>query len=157
MIYKKNISLCFFAIVFFNTGLNAQSEDTIANNKIIIHEDYRMNIIAKKESDINTAILKQQSRVGKGFRLMVLNSNDRAYAMKVRAELLQTYPEQKVYMGFANPYIKIKFGNFKTEDEAEPYQKAISKMLNGASIYIIPEAIEVKPDKDFNPDELPQQ
>ena len=53
-----------------------------------------------------------------------------------------------------NPYIKIKFGNFKTQDEAEPYRKAISKMMNGATIYYLPETIEVKPDKDFDPDNM---
>ncbi len=156
MINKKNIALFIFTLIFFNTCLFAQTADTVASNKIIIHEDYRMDILARKESDLNTAILKAQSRVGKGYRLMVLNSSDRGYAMKVRAELLQNYPEQKIYMGFANPYIKIKFGNFKTQEDAEPYRKAISKMLNGASIYILSETIEVKPDKDFNPDDMQQ-
>ena len=49
---------------------------------------------------------------------------------------------------------KFKFGNFKTEDEANPYKKEISKMLNGATIYYLPETIEVKPDKDFDPDNI---
>lgn len=153
---KKNILLIIITVFFYNINVFAQAEDTLAANKIIIHEDVRMDILAKKESDINTAILKAQSRMGKGYRLMVLNSGDRGYAMKVRAELLQNYPEQKIYMGFANPYIKIKFGNFKTSEDAEPYRKAISKLLNGASIYILSETIEVKPDKDFNPDDMQQ-
>jgi hypothetical protein len=131
----------------------AQQADTTAMNKMVIHQDYRMGILAKKEADINTAILKLEARVGKGFRLMVLNTNDRDLAMKTRGNLLQKFPEQKTYMWFANPYIKIKFGNFKTKDEAEPYRKQISKMLNGAAIYYLPESIEVKPDKDFNPDD----
>ena len=50
-------------------------------------------------------------------------------------------------MWFANPYIKIKFGNFKTKEEADPYKKQISKILNGATIYYLPETIEVKPIK----------
>ena len=111
-----------------------------------------MDILARKEADINTAILKAQARIGKGYRLMILNTNNREYAMKIRGELLQKFPDQKTYMWFANPYIKIKFGNFKTMDEAEPYKREISKMMNGATIYYLPETIEVKPDKDFNPD-----
>ena len=85
---------------------------------------------------------------------MILNTNDREYAMKIRGELLQKYPEQKTYMWFANPYIKIKFGNFKTKEEADPYKKQITKILNGATIYYLPETIELKPDKDFNPDDI---
>ena len=133
---------------------NAQTVDSAAQNKIVVNQDYRMDILARKESDINTAILKAQARLAKGYRLMILNTNDRVYAMKVRGELLQKYPDQKTYMWFANPYIKIKFGNFKTQDEAEPYRKAISKIMNGATIYYLPETIEVKPDKDFDPDNM---
>lgn len=123
-------------------------------NRVVVHQDFRMDILAKREADINTAILKAQARIGKGFRLMILNTYDRAYAMKIRGELLEKYPEQKTYMWFANPYIRIKFGNFKTREDALPYQKQISKMMDGATIYYIPETIEVKQDKDFNPDDI---
>ena len=132
----------------------AQVTDSATANKIVVRQDYRMDILARKEADINTAILKVQARLAKGYRLMILNTNDRGYAKKVRGELLQKYPDQKTYMWFANPYIKIKFGNFRTQDEAEPYRKTISKMLNGATIYYLPETIEVKPDKDFDPDNM---
>ncbi|MEP6926569.1 MAG: hypothetical protein ABI834_02980 [Ginsengibacter sp.] len=140
--------------VFFNLPCFAQVNDTTVTNKVIIHQDYRLNILARREAEINTAILKEQARVGKGFRLMILNTNDREYAMRIRGELLQKYPEQKTYMWFANPYIKIKFGNFKTKEEADLYKKQITKLLNGATIYYLPESIEVKPDKDFNPDDI---
>jgi len=143
-----------FLVFLVSHQLIAQSTDSTAANKIVVQQDYRMDILARKEADINTAILKAQARLAKGYRLMILNTNDRGYAMKVRGELLQKYPDQKTYMWFANPYIKIKFGNFKTEDEAEPYRKAISKMMNGATIYYLPETIEVKPDKDFDPDNM---
>ena len=141
-------------LLFVSSHSIAQVADTLAANKIIVHQDYRMDVLARKESEINTAILKEQARIANGYRLMILNTNDRAYAMKVRGELLQKYPEQKTYMWFANPYIKIKFGNFKTQDEANPYKKEISKMLDGATIYYLPETIEVKPDKDFDPDNM---
>ena len=139
---------------FFSLNSFAQVADTIAVNRVVVHQDYRLTFLARKEAEINTAILKAEARIGKGYRLMILNTNDREYAMKTRGDLLQRFPEQKTYMWFANPYIKIKFGNFKTKEEAEPYRKQISKMLNGATIYFIPETIEVKPDKDFNPDDL---
>ena len=57
-------------------------------------------------------------------------------------------------MWFANPYIRIKFGNFRTKEEADVYKKQISQMLNGATIYYIPETIEVTPGDDFDPDSM---
>lgn len=129
-------------------------DSLMQRNKVKIIKDYRLDILAAKQSEINTALLKRQARTTKGFRLMVLNTNDRDYAYKIRTELLQRFPEQKPYMWFSNPYIRIKFGNFKTREEAEVYRKQISAMLNGANIYLLQETIEVDPGDDFDPDEM---
>lgn len=135
----------------------SQNKDSLNQNKAVVFKDYRLDILARKESEINTAILKTEARVAKGYRLMVLNTSDKDYAFKIRAELLQKFPEQKPYMWFANPYIRIKFGNFRTKEEADVYKKQISKMLNGANIYYLQENIEVDPGKDFDPDSMKQQ
>ena len=132
----------------------SQGVDSLGQNKVVVFKDYRLNILAKKEADINTAILKNQARTARGYRLMVLNTSDKDYAFKIRTQLLQRYPEQKLYMWFANPYIRIKFGNFRSKDEADVYKKQISQMLNGATIYYLQERIEVDPGPDFNPDDM---
>lgn len=138
--------------VFFLNGFS-QKADTLANG-IIVYQDYRMGIVQNRETELNTAFLKNKARVTKGYRLMILNTSDKNYAFKVRTELLQKFPEQKPYMWFANPYIRLKFGNFRTKEEAEDYRKKISKMLGGASIYLLNETIEVNPGKDFDPDSM---
>jgi len=139
-----------FSLLFFKNSF-AQTEN---NNKVVVIKDYRLNIIATKEAELNTALLKVKARTAKGYRLMVLNTSDKDYAFKVRAELLQKFPEQKPYMWFANPYIRLKFGNFRTKEEAEIYRRQISQMLGGANIYYLFETIEVEPDENFNPDEM---
>lgn len=146
--------LFFFSLIFLANFSFAQNKDSLSQNKVIVFKDYRIDILGQKESDLNTASLKQQARSAQGFRLMILNTSDKNYAFRVRAELLQKFPDQKIYMWFANPYIRIKLGNFKTSDEAEPYRKQISKMLDGATIYLVPETIEVDPGKDFDPDSM---
>lgn len=146
--------LLFLLFLFLVNTSFGQGLDSAKENKVVVFKDYRLDILAAKEAEINTAILKTQARIAKGFRLMVLNTSDKDYAFKVRAELLQKFPEQKPYMWYANPYIRIKFGNFRTREEAEVYQKQISKMLGGTSIYIIADTIEVDPGKDFDPDEM---
>ena len=85
---------------------------------------------------------------------MVINSRDKDLVMKVRAQLLQRYPEQKIYMSFQAPYIKIKFGNFVEKDEAEKYKKMLTTSnLVSTSIYMVPEMVEVKPDKNKEKEE----
>jgi hypothetical protein len=147
-----------FVLIFLcsSISLSAQHLDSLIDNKVTIIKDYRMDILARRESEVNTAILKTQARTAKGYRLMVLNTNDKDYAFKFRAELLQRFPEQKLYMWYSNPYIRIKFGNFKTKEEADYYKKEILRVFDDANIYLLTETIEVPPDKDFDPDEMRQ-
>ena len=144
----------FFVLILIVFSGSSMAQNTDSLHKVVVFKDYRLDILGRKQAEINTAILKQQARTAQGFRLMILNTSDKDYAFKVRAELLQKFPEQKLYMWFANPYIRIKFGNFKTKEEADVYKNQISKMLDGASIYYIPEMIEVDPGDNFDPDSL---
>lgn len=142
--------LCFFSCV--GVG-KAQSSDTLSSG-IIVFSDFRLGVIGQRESAINTSILKYKAQFVKGYRLMILNTQDRNYAFKVRTQLLQNFPEQKPYMWYASPYIRLKFGNFQTKEEAEVYQKKISKMLDGANIYLLNETIEINPGADFDPESM---
>jgi len=150
------ISFILICVLIYNFSFSQTSDSLNRQNEngVVVFKDSRLDILADKETELNTALLKLQARTAQGFRLMVLNTSDKDYAFKVRAELLQKFPEQKPYMWFTNPYIRIKFGNFKTKEDAEPYRKEISKMLGGATIYLIPETIEVDPGKDFDPDSM---
>ncbi len=121
-----------------------EAPDTIIN-QVTIFQDPRMGILKTKEAEY----YKYFRSGAKGFRLMVINSRDKDLVMKVRAQLLQRFPEQKIYMSFQAPYIKIKFGNFVEQTEAEKYQKMITNAkLVPTSIYLVPEVVEVKPDKN---------
>lgn len=143
-------TLAVLILILFSNYSFSQTNDSLPVNKVVVMKDYRIDIVAVKEAELNNVILQKNARHASGYRLMVLNTSNKDYAFKVRAELLQRFPEQKPYMWYANPYIRIKFGNFKTKEEAEPYRKAISEMLGGATIYYIPETIEVNPVKDMD-------
>lgn len=151
---KRSLILIFILSWHFSFAQMPDSLRVQKENGVVVFKDYRLDILSNKETELNTAFLKQQARTMQGYRLMVLNTSDKNYAFKVRAELLQKFPEQKPYMWFANPYIRIKFGNFRTREDAEPYRTEISKMLDGANVYLISETIEVDPGKDFDPDSL---
>ena len=137
-----------FILLFlgFTNHAFSQSYDSLHQNKVVVFKDYRLDILARKEAELNAANYKKQVHTARGYRLMVLNTNDKDYAFKVRAELLKKFPEQKPYMWYASPYIRIKFGNFRTKEEADIYKKQISDMLGGATIYYLEEPIEVDPD-----------
>jgi len=143
---KKIASLILLG--FAALTVNAQtSTDTAVIGKVTIIKDSRLNDLAKKEAAFNEA-LALATKMGKGYRLIVLSTNDRPLAMKVRAQLLQRYPDQKIYMSFQPPYIKLKFGNFVEKPDAENMKKDIlkNKIVTG-SVYVVPEKIEIKPEK----------
>lgn len=139
--------LILFFIGFSNFSF-AQSNGSLTENKVVVFKDYRLNILARKEAELNAINYKRRPHTVMGYRLMVLNTNDKDYAFKIRAELLKKFPEQKPYMWYSNPYIRIKFGDFKTKEEAEVYKKQISQMLGGATIYYIAEPVEADPDTE---------
>lgn len=142
----KKIILVLFALN--SCTLFAQTDSLLPVSNVVVHKDFRLELLGKKEAELNAAIAASMARSAMGYRLQVLSTNDRELAMKTKSQLLQQYPEQKIYMFYQSPFVKLRFGNFKTTQEAETYRKQISRMLGGASIYIVPERIEVKPDKD---------
>lgn len=150
----KYLFLIFTLLIFYG----AHAQDAIRlDNGVVIHKDVRLDIIKEREVEANIAVLKSKARTTKGYRLMILNTSNKDYAFKVRTELLQKFPEQKPYMWFANPYIRLKFGNFRTKEEAELYRRQISQMLGGASIYLLNETIEVVPGADFDPESMREE
>jgi hypothetical protein len=140
--------ITFLLCSFIGYNLYAQNSDIFPLANVVVHKDPRLDILGQKEAEINLLIKKYATGTAMGYRLQVLSTNDRELAMKTKAQLLQTFPEQKTYMIFQLPYVKLRFGNFKTKQEGESYRKQISRMLDGATIYYIPERIEIKPEKD---------
>lgn len=136
-----------FAVVQLQAQNATVQNDSATEGKITVYKDPRLDELVKKEAGFNDMLAKS-ARAGNGYRLLILSSNDRNLVMKVRAQLLQRYPEQKVYMSFQPPYIKLKFGNFLEKPEAESYKKEIMKSkLVTTNIYTVPEKIEIKADK----------
>ena len=129
----------------------AFSQDTLKTSDesmgtVSVFKDYRLDVLAKKEAEFNSSkLLANGTYAMKGFRLMVLSTNDRVLAMKIREQLLQRYPDEKIYMTFQAPYLKLKFGNFVEKNDAERLKNDIirAKIITG-NIYIVPEMIEAK-------------
>ena len=142
---KKTIGSFLFLLIIFQATAQLTPLDSVFTGKVVVIKDERLDILAKKQLDINTI----STKVGKGYRLLVLSSMDREKVMIVRTKLLQQFPDQKLYMVFQAPFIKLKFGNFDEKPEAEKYKDLLTKMrLVNTNIYIIPEAVELKTDKN---------
>ena len=151
----KKTGILFFALAFFiSVQAQTQVADSAVTGKVTINKDPRLDILAKKEAEFNASTVGFGTKAAKGYRLLVLSSNDRNYAMKIRASLLQRFPDQKVYMTFQAPFIKLKFGNFVEKADAEKFRKMITTYkIVTTNVYLVPEIVEVKVDKNKEEEE----
>ena len=144
---KNFLLILLLSVSVFSLHAQDTKTDSSANGTVTVNKDPRIELLGKKMAEYNES-LSTKLRSTKGYRLMLLSTNDRSKALQVRTQLLQLFPDQPVYMIFQSPYIKLKMGNFLDKNEADDYRKQIvaSKIISG-NIYILPETVEVKGDK----------
>jgi len=142
----KLVFVSFFS--FVSIGLSAQqlASDT---SSVVIHKDTRVDLLVKKQAEINEETTRNARRVAKGFRLLVVNTNKREEAISAKAKLYQYFPELKSYLLYQSPYFKLKAGNFKERKDAESYQKKLNPFFP-SGVFIMNDVIEVKPDKEVD-------
>lgn len=127
-------------------GLAAQSVvDT--SHGYVLHKDARLDLLMKKQSELNKEVYLENRKNGPGFRVLVINSNDRNKAMAVKTKLMQEFPDQKTYLVYQSPYFKVQIGNCKTKNEANALMSRVQK-LYPENVIVVPAVIEMKPEKD---------
>jgi SPOR domain len=130
------------AAVFFS--INAFSQDT---SSVIIHKDPRIDLLVKKQIQINEETSREARRVGRGYRLLVINTNKRDEAVAAKSKVYTFFPELKSYLIYQSPYFKLKVGNFKDRKEAEEYRERLQKYFP-KGVFIMNDTIEIRLDKD---------
>jgi len=138
----------FLAVAFCFAGLTSFSQQTpIDSSSVVVHKDPRLDLLIKKQSEINDITTRDARKMSKGFRLLVINTNKRDEAINAKTRLLQYFPELKSYLLYQSPYYKLKAGNFKERKDAEAYQKKLNAFFP-RGVFVMNDIIEVKPDKD---------
>ncbi len=96
---------------------------------VVVNKDERIDLLVKKQIEINDATTRTARRNVKGFRLMVMNTNNREEVMAAKAKIYTYFPELKSYLIYQSPYFKLKAGNFKERKEAEDYRKKLNAIF----------------------------
>lgn len=128
----------------------AQDTSFPSGPAMIVHKDPRADALVKKQAEINERSRKLAGRTMRGYRLLVLHTNNREEAIAAKTKIYTHFPDQKAYLTYQSPFFKLKAGNFQTRDEAKRYQ-ALMNTIFPKGVYIISDIIEVAPVKD--PDE----
>lgn len=114
---------------------------------VIIHKDPRLDLLVKKQIQINEETTREARRIGKGYRLLVINTRTREEAVEAKTKIYTYFPELKSYLIYQAPYFKLKAGNFKERKEAEIYLEKLKKHFP-KGVYIMYDIIEIKLDTE---------
>jgi hypothetical protein len=128
-----------FLSFFLVWGLHAQT--------FTIVKDPRLDMLLKKQAELNKEVDKLNNKTGPGYRILVINTNDRTKALEVKSRMMADFPEEKSYLIYQSPYFKMMIGNFRTRQDAEPLQKKIIEIY-AAGVIIVPATVEYKPEKE---------
>ena len=143
-------------VILISTACFAQ-KDTIGiaqadSNTVIIHKDSRIDLLVKKQATINEVTSRDGRRTDKGFRLMIISTNNRDEALAAKTKVYTFFPDLKAYMWYQSPYFRVKAGNFKDRKDAEAYQRRLNTYFP-KGVFIMKDVIEVKPAKNNGTDD----
>ncbi len=110
-----------------------------------LHRDPRVDSLIARQIGINAFTTRDSRRNVPGFRIQVANSKDRSMVFGIKTRVYQKYPELKPYLIYQPPNYKLKVGNFRTADEAQPYMEKLAKTFP-SGVYLVHDIIEVNPD-----------
>jgi hypothetical protein len=119
----------------------------VQSQTITVMKDHRLDMLLRKQAELNKEVDKLNNKTGPGFRIMVINTNDRVKALEVKSRMMSDFPDEKSYLIYQSPYFKILIGNFRTRQEAEPFQKKILEIYP-SGVIIVPATVEYKPEKE---------
>lgn len=135
-------------VVFFILPQTGQSQDSLFISKseassISIQKDPRLDLLIKKQIQINEETSRNARRQEKGFRLLIISTTLREEAIAAKTKVYTAFPELKAYLFHQSPYYKVKVGNFKERKEADSYQRRL-ELLFPKGVFVINDIIEVK-------------
>jgi hypothetical protein len=135
-------------LMFWASGQPLQAQDSLfikprQNSKVSVQKDNRIDLLIKKQIQVNEETSRQSRRQDKGFRLLVISTTLREEALAAKTKVYTYFPELKAYLFHQSPYYRVKAGNFKERKEAEQYQRRL-ELLFPKGVFIINDIIEVK-------------
>lgn len=142
--FYKMVKKIFFSVLFIVTAhlLFAQY-----GNSVAVFKDPRIDVLLKKQAEINDVSTRSGSkrRTARGYRVLVISTNNRNEAIAAKTKIYNYFPELKAYMWHQSPFYKVKAGNFTSRSEAVSYQQRIAPYFpNG--VFIMNDVVEVKPE-----------
>jgi hypothetical protein len=123
-------------------------------------KSHAQTVVSKKESDIENKTLETeivdhsgvQSLIEKhkiistskpafydGFRIQIINTNNKEDAMKIKSDFYSKFPDMRCYTVYQQPYYKVRVGDYPTQESAKNDLKKLAKFY--PSSFLVSEQI----------------
>ncbi len=151
---KTTLNILLGVLLLFGwSNLRAQAEET---EVVEVIRDLRLDELAKKQYQINKLtgeggiLSKYKTSNGKfkGYRIMVLNTNNREIAYQTRGQLSSRFPQHRIYLAYQAPYFKLKMGDFIDRSEADDLKKQLNGIFK-TGIFVVPDVINIRPEEEM--------
>lgn len=126
-------------------GHSAFAQDSLKN--ISISKDARLDKLVERNKKTNEEVYYKTIRNMSGYRLQVINTNDRNKALSVKTQMMTEFPGEKIYLIYQSPYFKIQMGNFIKREDADGLMNRVKKVYP-TGVFIVPSKVEIRPTKD---------
>jgi hypothetical protein len=142
------------ALALLIFSLDAFSQDTVTtdSSSVTVHKDPRIDLLVNKQAQVNELTSRDARKNGKGFRLLVMRTNNRDEAIAAKSKVYTYFPELKAYLWHQSPYYNVKAGNFKDRKEAEAYLKKMN-LYFPKGVFVMNDIVELKLEKPWEDSE----
>ena len=117
----------------------------VDSGSVVVHKDPRVDLLINKQIEINEYTTRNARRTAPGYRILVINTNDRSKASDAKTRMYKQFPELQSYLMYQSPFYKLKVGNFRERADAEAYLPEIQRLFP-TGVYVVRDVIEVKPE-----------
>lgn len=129
-----------------DTSLVKDKADHLGTSQISVVKDARVDSLIKKQIEINEFTSRDARRIVQGYRILVMNTQDRQEALQAKSVVYNQLPELTPYLVYQAPYYKVKIGNFTQTEEAESLLPVV-KQLFPKGVFVVKDLVEINPNK----------
>ena len=122
-------------------------EDTLLSQ--IAYNTYPVPMSASLIDLIDRQVLiNAKSKKTSGYRIQLYYGN-REEAIRLKAQFIDTYKYDRIYVDYEQPYFKTKIGDFRTSLEAEKVLRSLGEYCKGC--FVVADQIHFPPLEDEMP------
>ncbi len=130
----KKILIISGLLILGRTTFSQENIDTniVKQGSINIIKDSRIDKLNDSYSDTYQL---------KGYRVQIYSGNKRQPANQARSTFLRVHPKTKAHLNYAQPFYRVRVGDFKTKLEALKYKNFIIKEF--PNCFIVTDKIDI--------------